>query len=70
MIDDKDADTLNEAYWQVMKTLKLLESITTDDDALAEPYEHLEEAMYRMAAMLEAYDEEQKKHWDTPLGDY
>ena len=70
MLDDRDADSLSDAYWHVKKALTLIESIVTDDDKLNDPYDRLETASFEMGELLDAYEEDRTKDWDTPLGDY
>lgn len=70
MLDETDANRLTEAYWLVNKALLRIESITTDDDVLGDTYEQLENASFELFKMLEAYEQEQTKDWDTPIGDY
>lgn len=70
MIDAQDADTLFQALKDVTAAMQSIEKIVTDDDKLDDAYDHLEQAEYDMAKMLEDFEEDRTKDWDTPLGDY
>lgn len=70
MLDETDAKTLSEALEYAQKCIALIESIVTDDDKLNDTYDRLEAAEFEMGKMLEAYEQERTKDWDTPLGDY
>ena len=70
MLDETDAKTLAEAQELAKKCIALIESIVTDDDKLNDTYDWLEAAEFEMGKMLEDYEYEQTKNWDTPLGDY
>ena len=70
MLDDTDAKALAEALEHAKKCIALIESIVTDDDKLNDTYDRLEAAEFEMGEMLDAYEYERTKNWDTPLGDY
>ena len=69
MLDAQDADTLFEALNDVMAAMQRIEKIVTDDDALDDAHDHLDQAKYDMAKMLEEFEDDRTKDWDTPLGD-
>lgn len=70
MLDETDAKTLEDALEHAKKCITLIESIVTDDDKLNDTYDRLEAAAHEMETLLDAYEDERTKHWDTPLGDY
>lgn len=70
MLDETDAKALAEAQELAKRCIALIESIVTDDDKLNDTYDWLEAAEFEMGKMLEDYEQEQTKDWDTTAGDY
>lgn len=70
MLDEIDAKTLAEALEHATKCTALIESIVTDDEKLNDTYDRLELAEFEMWKMLQEYNDDKTKDWDTTAGDY